>query len=73
MRMRSTLTVRHISTISVEFAAEKYSERIRMARPVKPLEQGIINRKVVPDTNKGLYNEEIANYRLDNISNGTCF
>jgi len=30
---------RHISTALVEFAAEKYSERVVKARPVKPLEQ----------------------------------
>ena len=33
------LTIRHISTVSVEFAAEKYSERVIKARPAKPLEQ----------------------------------
>jgi len=33
------LTIRRISTVSVEFAAEKYIERVRKARPAKPLEQ----------------------------------
>jgi len=33
------LKVRRIPTMSEEFAAKKYIERVRKARPAKPLEQ----------------------------------
>jgi len=33
-------TIRHFLTVSVEFAAEKYSERERKERPAKPYQKG---------------------------------
>jgi len=39
----------------IECAADKYSERVVVARPAKPLEQGKINLEVVPDTKQGVW------------------